>query len=168
VKTVYVITTGGTIEKSFSERTGKVANIDSKVDRYLEEIRLPHTRVEVVPLLAKDSLELTGEDRRLLLAAIQERLPDGHPFVITHGTDTIIETAQELHRNLPQLSVPVILTGAMTPLGFEDSDGVQNLTESLLAAKLLPPGVYLVMHSEIFDIHNVRKAQDIGTFVMCR
>jgi L-asparaginase len=165
MKTVCMITTGGTIEKSYCDQTGKFGNIDFKIERYLEQIRLPHTHVEVLSLLTKDSLELTKEDRQLLLMMIRECLPSGRPIVITHGTDTMIETARELESNLPGLAVPIILTGAMTPLGFEHSDGIQNLAEGLLAAKLLPPGVHLVMHNEVFDIHHVRKDRDQRTFV---
>jgi L-asparaginase len=61
----------------------------------------------------------------------------GSPFVITHGTDTILETAKYLEANLPPLSVPIVLTGAMRPLGFENSDGIQNLAESIFASKIL-------------------------------
>jgi L-asparaginase len=165
LKTVYVITTGGTIEKSLCERTGKVANTECKIERYLDQLRLPHTHVEVLPLFSKDSLEITAEDRQLLLVAIRERLQLGCPIVITHGTDTVLETARELERNLPELPVPIIFTGAMSPLGFEHSDGIQNLTESLLAAELLPPGIHLVVHNRVFNIHSVRKDRDRKTFV---
>src|SRR5713101_6155086 len=101
LKTVYVITTGGTIEKSFCERTGKLGNIECKVKRYLDQLRLPHTHVEVLSLLSKDSLKITTEDRQLLLAAILERVQLGCPVVVTHGTDTVLETARELERSLP-------------------------------------------------------------------
>jgi L-asparaginase len=165
LKTICVITTGGTIEKIFCERTGKLGNIECKIKRYLDQLRLPHTDVEVLPLLSKDSLEITAEDRQLLLAAIRERLQQGCPIIVTHGTDTVLETARELERNLPDLCVPIIFTGAMIPLGFEHSDGIQNLTESMLAAKLLPPGIHLVVHNTVFNIHEVRKDRDRKTFV---
>jgi L-asparaginase len=92
-------------------------------------------------------------------------LPEGHPFVITHGTDTMVETGLYLQRTFPSLHVPVVLTGAMTPLGFEGSDGLQNLTESLMASRLLGPGVYIVMHGRVFPADHVRKDRDLGTFV---
>jgi L-asparaginase len=164
-KTIFLIATGGTIEKSYCERTGAVSNLEPKIESYIDKIWLPHTRIEVVSLLAKDSRELTDDDRKFLLAAILSRLSFGSPFVITHGTDTILETASYLEANLPVLSVPVILTGAMRPLGFENSDGIQNLAESIFAAKILVPGVHLVMHGEVFDIHWARKNPELGTFV---
>ena len=87
------------------------------------------------------------------------------PIVITPGTDTMVETGLYLQRALPEPAVPIVLTGAMTPLGFEQSDGLQNLTESLLAAQVLPPGVYIVMHNRIYPVHRVRKDRALGRFV---
>jgi L-asparaginase len=87
------------------------------------------------------------------------------PIIITHGTDTLVETGLFLKQRLASLPVPIILTGAMTPLGFERSDGLQNLTESLLAARLLPPGIWLVIHNQVFPIDAVRKDRDTSRFV---
>jgi L-asparaginase len=164
-KTIFLITTGGTIEKSYSERTGEVSNFESKIESYIDKIWLPHTRIEVLSLLAKDSRDLTTEDRNLLLSEILSRHFHHCPFVITHGTDTVLDTAKYLEAHLLGLSVPVILTGAMRPLGFENSDGIQNLAESIFAAKILQPGVYLVMHGEVFHIHRAKKDLELGTFV---
>jgi L-asparaginase len=77
----------------------------------------------------------------------------------------MVETGLFLERAFPSLLVPVILTGAMTPLGFEGSDALQNLTESLLAARLLSPGVFVVMHGQVFPVARVRKDKDRATFV---
>jgi L-asparaginase len=76
------------------------------------------------------------------------------------------ETGVYLQRAFPTLAVPIILTGAMRPLGFEHSDGLQNLTESLLAARLLPPGVYIVLHGQVFPAESAVKDRDAGTFVL--
>ena len=162
---VYLISTGGTIEKQYSEPTGTVENTESKVDRYLSQLRLPETRVEPSRLMNKDSLEMTDADRDLVLAAVRSKLAKPAPIVITHGTDTLVETGLHLERNLPGLAVPIVFTGAMTPLGFERSDGLQNLTESLLAAKILPPGVWLVIHNQVFPIGKVRKDRAQARFV---
>jgi L-asparaginase len=135
-------------------------------DRILHRQNLTTTHAhQVVSLLSKDSRELTPDDRKLLLEAILTRLSFNSPFVITHGTDTILETAKYLEANLPALSVPIVLTGAMRPLGFENSDGIQNLAESLFASKMLQPGVHLVMHGEVFNIHRARKDLELGTFI---
>jgi L-asparaginase len=163
--TVYVLTTGGTIEKMYSERNGGVQNVENKIDRYLRLLRLPDVEVNIVPLMNKDSLEMTDEDRVLLLGMVRAILKENAPIVITHGTDTMVETGLYLQRALPNLNTPIVLTGAMTPLGFEGSDGLQNLTESLLAVQLLRPGIYIVMHNRVYPAHNVRKDHVRGRFV---
>lgn len=162
---IAVICTGGTIEKVYSEQSGQVENLDSKIDRYLQMLRLPDTQVDTIRLMNKDSLLMTDADRALVLAAVNSILPSGAPIVITHGTDTLVDTGCYLKKNIPSLAVPIILTGAMTPLGFERSDGLQNLTESLFAARVLSPGVYLVMHSQVFPIDVVRKDRELARFV---
>jgi L-asparaginase len=162
---VYVLTTGGTIEKVYSENSGSVQNVDNKIDRYLHLLRLPDIEVNVVPLMNKDSLEMTDQDRVLILAMVRAILKENAPIVITHGTDTMVETGLHLQRAVPEPGVPIVLTGAVTPLGFEGSDGLQNLTESLLAAQLLPPGVYIVMHGSVYPTDRVRKDRALGRFV---
>ena len=165
-KRIYLISTGGTIEKVYSETTGTVRNIDFKLDRYLQSLRLPDLEIDAVLLMNKDSLEMTDADRDLILATVREKLAQqAAPIVITHGTDTMVETGLLLKSNLDDLKVPIILTGAMTPLGFERSDGLQNLTESLIAARILTAGVWLVMHNEVFPINRVRKDRERAVFV---
>src|SRR5580700_846213 len=157
MQTIYVLTTGGTIEKMYSEQAGTVVNDASKIGQYLDLLRLPDTDVQVVPVMNKDSLEMTAGDRAELVARMATLLPAAGPIVITHGTDTMAETGVYIQRAFPGLAVPVILTGAMRPLGFEHSDGLQNLTESLLAARLLAPGVFVVMHGQVFPVSKARK-----------
>lgn len=160
---IHLITTGGTIEKVYSEQSGQVENLTNKIDRYLKLLRLPDTRVEVTPLMNIDSLEMTAEDRETVLAEVASKVGDA-PVVITHGTDTMVETGKLLKRRLGALGRPVILTGAMTPLGFERSDGLQNLTESLFAARVLAPGVWIVMHGQVFDVDAARKDRELAQF----
>jgi L-asparaginase len=162
---IYLIATGGTIEKVYSEQTGNVQNLDSKIERYFRLLRLPDAEIQATHLMNKDSLEMTDPDRALILDTVREKLNDPAPIVITHGTDTMVDTGLVLQKNLPNLPVPIVLTGAMTPLGFESSDGLQNLTESLLAARVLPPGVYVVMHNQVFPVDRVRKDRDAARFV---
>jgi L-asparaginase len=95
--------------------------------------------------MVKDSLEMTDHDRVLLLGMVRAILNENASMVITHGTDTIVQSGLFLERSLPDLHVPIVMTGAMTPLGFEGSDGLQNLTESLFAIRLLKAGIYVVM-----------------------
>ena len=161
---IHLVTTGGTIEKVYSEQSGQVENVTAKIDRYLHHLRLPGLRIDVTPLMNKDSLEMTDEDRELILAFVRLKISDG-PVVITHGTDTMAETGRLLKRRISNLAHPVILTGAMTPLGFERSDGLQNLTESLFAAHVLSPGVWIVMHGQVFDADHARKDREHSRFV---
>ncbi len=162
---IYVITTGGTIEKVYSEQTGNVQNLDTKIDRYFRMLRLPDAEIQLTNLMNKDSLEMTDADRVQVLEAVREKLRSPAPIVITHGTDTMIDTGLLLQKELRELRFPIVLTGAMTPLGFEGSDGLQNLTESLFAARTLPPGVYVVMHNQAFPVDKVRKDRDLARFV---
>jgi len=162
---IYVITTGGTIEKVYSEQNGTVANLDNKIDRYLRLLRLPDCDVHTVPLMNIDSLEMKDSDRAKILGTVNALLPEKAPILITHGTDTMVETGLYLQRTLSQLGVPIVMTGAMAPLGFEGSDALQNLTESLLALRILSPGIYIVSHNQVFPISNVRKDRVLGRFV---
>jgi L-asparaginase len=165
MKTVQVITTGGTIEKAYSEQSGAVLNTTNKIGRYLQLLRLPDLDVRVTPLMNKDSLEMSDEDRAELVAEVGKLLALNQPIVITHGTDTMVESGLAIERAFPSPPVPIILTGAMSPLGFEKSDGLQNLTESLFAARLLSPGVFVVIHGQVFPVAHVRKDRERGTFV---
>jgi L-asparaginase len=162
---IYVITTGGTIEKTYSEQTGSVANLNNKIERYLQLLRLPDSEVNVVPLFNKDSLRMTDADRELILGTVKGLLNENAPIVITHGTDTMIQTGLFLKQALPDIKVPIVLTGAMAPLGFEASDGLQNLTGSLLALDLLPPGIFVVMHNQVFPVDQVKKDHALARFV---
>ena len=111
MKVIYVVTTGGTIEKAYSEPTGEVANLGTKIDCYLRLLRLPGTEIRVVPLVNKDSLEMTDSNRRLVLGAVAGLLPEDAPIVVTHGTDTMVETGRFLDSVTTELRVPIILTG---------------------------------------------------------
>ena len=162
---VDLITTGGTIEKVYSEQTSTVENLDNQIDRYLRRLRLPDCDVHVMPLMNKDSLEMTDADRGAILELIEQRLNELSADVITHGTDTMVQTGLYLKQALTELAVPIVLTGAMTPLGFEGSDGLQNLTESLFAVRILDPGIYVVMHNQAFPIDRVRKDRETSRFV---
>ena len=162
---IYVVTTGGTIEKVYSEKTGEVTNLDNKIDRYLKLLRLPDSDVKIVPLMNIDSLKMTDSNRAAIVESVKKLLPEKAPILITHGTDTMVETGLYLQRALPKLEVPIVMTGAMAPLGFEGSDALQNLTESLIALRIIAPGIYVVSHNQVFPISNVRKDKALGRFV---
>jgi L-asparaginase len=160
---IHLITTGGTIEKIYSEQRGSVENVDSKIETYLGRLRLPDVEIDTTRLMNKDSLEMTHTDRAQVLDAVRARLDA--PVVITHGTDTMVDTGMYLQGALGSPRFPIVLTGAMTPLGFESSDGLQNLTESLFAARVLAPGIYIVMHNQAFPVDRVRKDRGAARFV---
>lgn len=165
MQTIYLITTGATIEKVYSAESGALLNSANKVTQYLKTLRLPVCDVQLFPLMSKGSREIVQNDREHLVSLLDSLLPNENPILITHDTDSMVETGLYLKGAFPDVEVPIILTGAMTPLGFEGSDGLQNLTESLFAAKLLGPGVYIVIHSQVFPVDRARKDQHLGTFV---
>jgi L-asparaginase len=162
---IFLLSTGGTIEKVYSEQSGAVENRVAKLERYLRMLRLPDAEIRAEHLMNKDSLDMTDADRKKVRDRVAELLNENAPIVISHGTDTMVETGIFLERAFSDLKVPIILTGAMTPLGFEGSDAVQNLTESLFAARLLSPGVFVVIHGQVFPVNKVRKDKDKATFV---
>jgi L-asparaginase len=168
VRTITLITTGGTIEKIYDEQTGVLTNRRSIVQRMLAELRLEDTDVEVLELMSKDSLDMTDEDRQRILAAVRAAgAEDGavnHGIVILHGTDTLSQTGELLEARLTP-RIPIVLTGAMRPFEMKQSDALQDLTEAIFAAGLLVPGVYCVAHGRSLAFPGVRKDLERGTFV---
>jgi L-asparaginase len=169
VRKITLITTGGTIEKTYDEQTGELANRRSIVQRMLSELRLEDTEVSVFELMSKDSLEMTEEDRAQVLEAVRASgaCDEGRTtgIVVLHGTDTLALTGQHLLENLDSPRVPIVLTGAMRPFEMKQSDALQNLTEAIFAAGVLPPGVYCAAHGRVLPFPGVRKDPERGTFV---
>lgn len=164
---IILITTGGTIEKTYDEFDGSLSNRESVIKQsILNRMRLPYTNLEVFSVLSKDSLYMTEEDRALLVLFIKNQIGRGHPIVILHGTDTMAETARYCFEQMKasEVTVPVVFTGAMKPLGFTDSDAPQNVTEALLASKLVDPGFYISFHNRVFKVPGVRKNKEKRTF----
>lgn len=155
---VTILTTGGTIEKTYNELEGSLRNDRSVLDEILGTLRLPDLFIRHVSVMHKDSLEMTDDDREQILAAVAEALPSSQAVIVLHGTDTLEVTGEALHGRLARgLEVPVILTGAMRPYEFRDSDALQNVTEALLAARLVLPGVYVAMHNRVLRFPGVFK-----------
>jgi L-asparaginase len=176
-----LITTGGTIEKTYDEATGQLLNLaaggegrqGSVVARMLRRLRLEDTVVCVTQLMSKDSLVMTEDDRALVVQAVRDAGgTNGAPgkttgIVILHGTDTLTVTGDRLLASSAgpgTLRVPVVLTGAMRPYEMVRSDALQNLTEAVFAAGMLPPGVYCVAHGRVLKFPGVRKDRERGTF----
>jgi L-asparaginase len=173
VRKITLITTGGTIEKTYDEHSGELANRQSIVRRMLAELRLEETAVNIFELLSKDSLEMTDADRTRIVEAA--RLAGGDQadagtggVVILHGTDTLAQTGEKLCAEIPEPRVPIVLTGAMRPFEMKSSDALQNLTEAIFATGILSPGVYCVAHGRALAFPSVRKDVERGTFVRVR
>jgi len=161
---VYIVTTGGTIEKTYNELDGTLLNRGSQLRKMIHRLRLPYTEIYQRDLLCKDSLEMTDEDREKILTSVKHLMHDKLPIIILHGTDTMEVTAQYLYDHLQDVEKPIIFTGAMTPFGFENSDALQNFTEALFAAHLVQPGVYISMHGTLHPLPGVRKNRKRKTF----
>jgi L-asparaginase len=162
---LFILTTGGTIEKVYDEFEGSLENRDTIVkNKILQKLRLPYTEIQVKQIMSKDSLYMDDKDRAFILDTIKTYAKFGNPVVILHGTDTLDQTAKYCFDNLKEISVPVVFTGAMKPLGFDDSDAAQNVIEAIFAARIIDPGFYATFHGKLFKIPNVRKNKTKGTF----
>lgn len=169
MRIVTLITTGGTIEKTYDESSGELANRRSIVRRMLSELRLEQTEINVLELMSKDSLDMDDEDRARIVEVVHAMCGigegEGGGIVILHGTDTLAVTGEWLHEKIAEPRVPIVLTGAMRPFEMKQSDALQNLTEAIFATGVLPPGVYCVAHGRVLTFPGVRKDPERGTFV---
>ncbi|MEJ2273333.1 MAG: asparaginase domain-containing protein [Woeseiaceae bacterium] len=145
------ITTGGTIDKIYFDAVSNYEIGESPVQGILAE-GLVQFDFEVVPLLKKDSLEMDDGDRARLRAYVEE--DDGSLYVITHGTDTMPETARSL---MGLEGKTIVLTGALTPARFRATDAVFNVGMAVAAVQIAPPGVYIAMSGQVFEAGTVRK-----------
>jgi L-asparaginase len=159
-----ILTTGGTIDKTYDEYAGSLHNVRTVLDDILTSLRLPDVFIRHVTVMHKDSLDMTDEDRQIVLKAVRDALPSSDAVIVIHGTDTLSKTGEVLHRGLDPLTVPVVLTGAMRPYEFRDSDALQNVTEALLAARLLDPGVYTALHNRVLRFPGIVKDREAGEF----
>jgi L-asparaginase len=156
---IALLVTGGTLDKGYDELTGALTFTQSCIEAVLAQgrSRIP-ARVE--QLMLKDSLEMTATDRRKILAACRNARESS--IVITHGTDTMEETARFLAGKLAGKTI--VLTGAMIPARFGNSDAPFNLGCAFGAVQVLPPGVYVAMNGEIFPAAAVTKNRARGFF----
>ena len=169
MRIITLITTGGTIEKTYDERSGELTNQRSIVRRMLSELRLEDTEINVLELMSKDSQFMTDDDRGRIMEVVRAMCGvgegEGGGVVILHGTDTLAVTGEHLVQCIPEPRVPVVLTGAMRPYEMKQSDALQNLTEAIFATGVLPPGIYCVAHGRVLPFPGVRKDPERGTFV---
>jgi len=156
---IRIFITGGTFDKEYNEITGQLFFKDSHMQDLLEMGR-SKVPVQIRTLMMVDSLEMTDEDRELI--AYQCTQSDETQIVITHGTDTMSDTARMLSDKIKDKTI--VLTGAMIPIKFGSSDGLFNLGSALAFAQTLPVGVYVAMNGRYFNANNVRKNKQTGMF----
>jgi L-asparaginase len=163
---IALLSTGGTIEKTYNESDGTITNQRSVLEIMLAGLILRGVVIERVPVMNKDSLEMTAQDhdRVATVAGVYADSHDG--LIITHGTDRLQHTGERLVEKLgASPRVPIILTGAMRPYELRNTDALQNLTEALLAVQLLTPGVYVAMHNQVLRFPGVVKDAEHLRFV---
>jgi L-asparaginase len=156
---IRIYITGGTFDKEYNELTGQLFFKDSHVHEMLRLGRC-HLDLEVRTLMMIDSTEMNEIDREIIRKSCQESSTDR--IVITHGTDTMSETARFLGQAVQGKTV--VLTGAMVPYTFGSSDGLFNLGSAIAFAQTLTPGVYVAMNGRCFEWDNVRKNRKTGVF----
>jgi len=156
---VRVFVTGGTFDKEYDEIHGRLFFKESHLPEMLRRARC-RLEVEVTTLMMVDSLDMSDAERGLIVERCRA-CPETR-IAVTHGTDTMVETAQALSR--ARLAKTVVLTGAMVPYAFGSSDGLFNLGSALSFAQVLPAGVYVAMNGRVFDAERVRKNRETGVF----
>jgi L-asparaginase len=160
-----ILTTGGTIDKTYDELQGSLSNRRTVLDVILGSLRLPDLFIRHIEVMHKDSIDMTDEDRETIARAVCDAAANSDAIVILHGTDTLSRTGEYLCGECGDLEIPVILTGAMRPYEFRNTDAMQNVTEALLAARTLDDGVHVAMHNRVLSFPGVIKDRKARTFV---
>ena len=155
---IKIITTGGTIDKIYFDQKSEFQVGEPQIAGVLREANVT-LDYEVQPLLRKDSLDMTDEDRRLIYEAIKS--DECERFLITHGTDTMITTARELQKIDNKV---MVLTGSMQPAKIRLTDAFFNIGYAIAAVQLLPNGVYIAMNGRIFKPDKARKNVEQNRF----
>ena len=158
-ETIRVLITGGTIDKEYNPVTGELTFAKSHLSSMLDQVRCK-VKVVLEEIMLKDSLQMRSEDREEILKRCVGC--PGDKIIIAHGTDTMVETARVLGRNLKGKTV--VLVGALIPYAFGASDALFNLGCAFSAAQTLPGGVYITMNGKIFSWGHVRKNRESGEF----
>ena len=157
--TTKIFVTGGTFDKEYNELNGQLFFKHTHLPEMLKLGRC-RLRIKIIPLMMIDSLNMTDADRNTILENCK-KAKEGK-ILITHGTDTMVETAKVLGNSIKDKTI--VLTGAMIPYKFGSSDGLFNLGSSLAFVQTLPHGVYISMNGKCFHWDNVRKNKHTGIF----
>ncbi|HOQ49742.1 MAG TPA: asparaginase domain-containing protein [Candidatus Kapabacteria bacterium] len=154
-----IFVTGGTFDKEYNELNGTLFFKDTHINEMLKlgRARVP---IEVRTLMMMDSIDMTDADRELIALNCQKT--EENKIIITHGTDTMVETARVIAQKVKDKTI--VLTGAMIPYKFGSSDGLFNLGSAIAFVQTLPPGVYIAMNGRYFNWDNCQKNRDKGEF----
>jgi L-asparaginase len=159
---IRILVTGGTFDKEYNELSGSLFFRHTHLNEMLRLGRC-HVDVFVQTLMMIDSLEMTADDRTRIVEEC--RVAEERQIVITHGTDTMVETAAALAAVFPaEAAKTIVLTGAMIPYAFGSSDGLFNLGSAISFAQVLPAGIYIAMNGRYFAWDQVRKNRETGVF----
>lgn len=157
--TIKLLLTGGTIDKHYNELNGDLGFSETHIDEMLKQARC-HVDLSIQQVMLKDSLQMQDEDREQILESC---LASGeNQIVITHGTDTMVDTAEVLGQRIKEKTI--VLLGAMIPYTLKTSDALFNLGCAISAVQCLNAGVYITMNGKIFPWNDVKKNKNIGQF----
>ncbi len=159
MKYIQIFATGGTFDKEYNEINGELYFKNTHLSELLKLGR-SRLNVKIKTLMMIDSLEMTLDDRKQIVRSCKQE--NTNRIIITHGTDTIVETAKILAETINDKII--ILTGAMIPIKFGSSDGLFNLGSALSFVQILEPGVYITMNGQYFNWDNVKKNTKLGIF----
>jgi len=159
---ITILVTGGTFDKEYNEITGELYFSKSHIKEMLDlgRCRISDLKIDIKKMMLKDSLDMETIDRQLILDACLQT--NTHKIVITHGTDTMTETAKVLSENIRDKTI--VFTGAMIPYKFGSSDGLFNLGSALTAVQILDSGIYIAINGNIFKWDKVKKNRKKGVF----
>ena len=159
LKYIKIFATGGTFDKKFNEISGELYFKETNLFKLLELGR-SQMNVKIETLMMIDSLKMTDTERSYILEKCRKEKTN--QIIITHGTDTMVETAKIIAQKIKDKVI--IFTGAMIPIKFGSSDGLFNLGSALSFIQVINPGVYVTMNGRYFKWDNVRKNKELGIF----
>lgn len=163
--TIKILITGGTFDKEYNEIDGSLLFKKTHIYQMLSSGRCK-IEVSIRTVMLMDSLDMTEIDRQMIADYAKDS--EENNIVITHGTDTMVETAKVIAKKSDIKHKTIVLTGAMVPYVFGSSDGLFNLGSAIAFAQTLPPGVYITMNGKSFTYDNVKKNKETGEFEKVR
>ncbi|GAB6070267.1 asparaginase domain-containing protein [Thiomicrorhabdus hydrogeniphila] len=161
MKEIQLFITGGTLDKDYQTTTGELVFTQTHIETLLTQANLT-LPINIATLMLKDSLEMTDSDREHIYQACQKS--NAKNIVITHGTDTMVETAQYLQQTNTLNNKTIVLTGAMRPFMLGNSDASFNMASALMAVQLASNGIFIAMNGQLFNAGSVQKNRELGQF----